>query len=172
MKVHMLNAQDARRLKPSMVSAMVFALGLALVFALQLSLNMVLTQDAYHLRSLAAEKRQLATEVQIIQEEVASLGSPQNLADAANQLGMVANPSSVLLDISSHTVYGEPTPADGEKLGLASANLVSNSALGATSKFITASLTDDQLIASVETQISTSAGVTLQSGLIPASPTR
>ncbi len=172
MKVYMLNAQDARKLKPSLVSAMVFVLGLVLVFALQLSLNMVLTQDAYHLRSLAAEKRQLATEVQIIQEEVASLGSPQNLADAANQLGMVANPSSVLLDISNNKVYGKPTPANPEKSVLASANLVSNSALGATSRFITASLTDTELIASVDASVSTSAGVTLQSGLIPASPTR
>jgi len=172
MKVYMLNAQDAKRLKPSLLSAMIFALGLALVFALQLSLNMVLTQDAYHLRSLAAEKRQLSTEVQIIQEQVASLGSPQNLADAANQLGMVANPSSVLLDISSHTVYGKPSPANADNSGLASANLVSNSALGATSKFITASITDAELIASVDNSVPTSAGVTLQSGLIPASPTR
>lgn len=172
MKVYMLNAQDAKKLKPSIVSAMVFALGLALVFALQLSLNAVLTQDAYHLRSLGAEKRQLATEVQIIQEEVASLGSPQNLADAANQLGMVANPSAVLLDITSHKVYGKPAPASAESSGLASANLVSNSALGATSKFITASITDAQLIAGVDTSVSTAAGVTLQSGLIPASPTR
>ncbi len=172
MKVYMLNAQDARKLKPSLVSAMVFALGLALVFALQLALNMVLTQDAYHLRSLAAEKRQLSTEVQIIQEEVASLGSPQNLADAANQLGMVANPSSVLIDITSHKVYGKPTPADAESSGLVSANLVSNSALGATSKFITASLTDAELIEGVDNQVLTSTGVTLQSGLIPASPTR
>lgn len=168
----MLNAQDAKRLRPSVISAMVFGIGLALVFAVQLSLNMVLTQDAYHLRGLEAQQRQLATEVQIIQEQVASLGSPQNLADAANQLGMVANPSAVLLDIQFHKVFGKPTPAIGDASGLASANLVSNSALGATSKFIAASLTDAELIAGVDNQLSSAAGVTLQSGLIPASPTR
>lgn len=172
MKVFMLSAQDAKKLRPSLVSAMVFTLGLALVLALQLTLNMMVTQDAYHLRELKFEKRDLATEVQIIQEEVASLGSPQNLADAAHQLGMVANPSSVLLDIENDRVFGEPTPADGERLGLASANLVANSALSATSKFINASITDAQLIAGVETEGNSTTAVTLQSGLIPASPTR
>jgi cell division protein FtsL len=172
MKVFMLSAQDARKLRPSLVSAMVFTIGLVAVLVVQLVLNMIVTQDAYHLRSLEAEKRDLATEVQIIQEEVASLGSPQNLADAANQLGMVANPSSVLLDIQTNRVFGEPTPADGEKLGLASANLVANSALGSTSRFITASLNDAELIAGVSTESESVAGVTLQSGLIPASPTR
>ena len=172
MKVFMLSAQDARKLKPSMVSIMVFAIGGIAVLVVQLVLNMVVTQDAYHLHSLESQKRDLATEVQIIQEEVASLGSPQNLADAANQLGMVANPSSVLLDIQTNRVFGEPTPADGEKLGLASANLVANSALGSTSRFITASLSDAELIAGVSTESESVAGVTLQSGLIPASPTR
>jgi hypothetical protein len=172
MKVFMLSAQDARKLRPSMVSAIVLMIGLVAVFVLQLALNMIVTQDAYHLRSLEAQKRDLATEVQIIQEEVASLGSPQNLADAANQLGMVVNPSSVLLDLQTNRVFGEPTPADGESLGLASANLVANSALGSTSKFIAASLSDAELIAGVSTESETIAGVTLQSGLIPASPTR
>jgi hypothetical protein len=172
MKVFMLSAQDARKLRPSLVSAMVLAAGLLGVLALQLVLNMIVTQDAYHLRSLEAQKRDLATEVQIIQEEVASLGSPQNLADAANQLGMVANPSSVLLDIETNRVFGEPTPADADNAGLASANLVANSALGSTSRFITASLSDAELIAGVSTQSETIAGVTLQAGLIPASPTR
>ena len=172
MKVFLLSASDARKLKPSMVSAMVFTLGLGLVLAFQLVLNMMVTQDAYHLRELRIEKRDLATEVQIIQEEVASLGSPQNLADAAHQLGMVANPESVLLDIRNDRVFGEPEPASGDNLGLASANLVSNAALGATSKFITASLDDAELIAGVADESSASAAVTLQSGLIPASPTR
>ena len=172
MKVFMLSAQDARKLKPSMVSALVLVLGLVGVLALQLMLNMIVTQDAYHLRSLEAQKRDLATEVQIIQEEVASLGSPQNLADAANQLGMVANPSSVLLDIENNRVFGEPTPADGDRSIVASANLVANSALGSTSRFITASLSDAEVIAGVSTESAEVAGVALQSGLIPASPTR
>jgi len=172
MKVFLLSAQDARKLRPSMVSVMVFTLGLGLVLALQLAINMIVTQDAYHLRELKIEKRDLATQVQIIQEEVASLGSPQNLADAAHRLGMVANPSSVLLDIENDTVYGKPQPAAESNAGLASANLVANSALGATSKFITASLDDAELVESVATETTATAGVTLQSGLIPASPTR
>lgn len=172
MKVFLLSASDAKKLRPSMVSVMVLSIGLGLVMAFQLALNMVVTQDAYHLRALKIEKRDLATEVQIIQEEVASLGSPQNLADAAHQLGMVVNPESVLLDIKNDLVFGEPEPAAGDNLGIASANLVSNAALGATSTFITASLEDAELIAGVADESSASAAVTLQSGLIPASPTR
>ena len=96
MRVMMLSEQDARKLRPSVIAGLIFVLGIVLVYVVQLSLNMVLTQDAYKLSQLMAEKRQLATEVQIIQEEVDSLASPQNLADAANRLGMVANPASVL----------------------------------------------------------------------------
>ena len=78
MRVMMLSEQDARKLRPSVIAGLIFVLGIVLVYVVQLSLNMVLTQDAYKLSKLMAEKRQLATEVQIIQEEVDSLASPQN----------------------------------------------------------------------------------------------
>ncbi|NCV98759.1 MAG: hypothetical protein EBW31_04485, partial [Actinobacteria bacterium] len=135
MRVMMLSEQDARKLRPSVIAGLIFVLGIVLVYVVQLSLNMVLTQDAYKLSQLMAEKRQLATEVQIIQEEVDSLASPQNLADAANRLGMVANPASVLLDIRSGKVFGDPVPADPDETAVASANMVANAALGTVSEF-------------------------------------
>ncbi|NCW23182.1 MAG: hypothetical protein EBW45_03680 [Actinobacteria bacterium] len=63
MRVMMLSEQDARKLRPSVIAGLIFVLGIVLVYVVQLSLNMVLTQDAYKLSQLMAEKRQLATEV-------------------------------------------------------------------------------------------------------------
>ncbi len=172
MSIFMVSADEARKLKPSLMAAAVLGLGLAAVFVGQILLNMVLTHDAYELRSLKIEKRDLATEVQIIQEEVSSLSSPQNLADAANRLGMVANPASVLLDIETNKIYGKPAPAKASGDQVASANLVANSSLGAISEFSMATVSSGEIEVSVETSNKASAGLVLQSGFIPASPTR
>lgn len=172
MRVMMLSAQDAKKLRPSLWAGLIVMLGIVLVHIVQLSLNMVLTQDAYYLRELNAERRALNTEVQIIQEQVDSLASPQNLADAANRLGMVANPDSALLDIQSDRVFGKPEPASATDAAVASANLVANSALGTTSEFTASSIAATGFEVSVETTDSSSTQVLLENGRIPASPTR
>ena len=172
MRVLMLSEQDAKKLRPSVVAGLIFVLGIVLVYGVQLSLNMVLTQDAYKLSQLKADKRHLATEVQIIQEEVDSLASPQNLADAANRLGMVANPASVLLDIRSDRVFGDPLPADPDEAAVASANMVSNAALGTVSEFSPSTIAASGFDISVEIVSDTGSALALEPGLIPASPTR
>jgi hypothetical protein len=172
MKLYMMSKSQARRLKPNMVPGAIMVLGILAVLGGQLMLNMALTHDAYHLRELKIEKRNLATNVQILQEEVDSLGSPQNLADAANQLGMVANPASVLLDIQNDKIYGKPVPADPERSSLASANLVANSAMGTVSEFSLATVASSVVEESVTKATSAGSEVVLVAGLIPASPTR
>lgn len=172
MRVMLLSANDAKKLRPSMLAGFIFVLGIVAVYIVQLALNMVLTQDAYYLKELKIQKRDLATEVQIIQEEVDSLGSPQNLADAANQLGMVANPASVLLDIRNDRIFGSPEPADAENAAVASSNLVANSALGTVSEFALSTIAASGLEVSVEISSENTPGVVLESGRIPASPTR
>lgn len=172
MRVMMLSAQDAKKLRPSLWAGLIVMIGIVLVHIVQLSLNMVLTQDAYHLRELNNERRALNTEVQIIQEQVDSLASPQNLADAANRLGMVANPDSVLLDIERDRVFGKPEPASAADAAVASANLVANSALGTTSEFTASSIASTGFEVSVETADFSSTEVLLENGRIPASPTR
>lgn len=146
-------------------------MGIVVIQLIQLSLNMILTQDAYYLRELKIEKRALSTEVQIIQEQVDSLASPQNLADAANRLGMVANPSSVLLDIENDKIYGAPKPAEGSQAA-ASANLVANAAMITTTEFAQTSVASAEVADSVANQKQVGTEVILVSGLIPASPTR
>lgn len=169
MAVFLVSPNEAKRLRPKLSAGLIFVLGMIIVYLAQLGLNMVLTQDAYHLAELKSQKRDLNTQVQIIQEEVDSLASPQNLADAANRLGMVANPASVLLDLEKDKVYGQPKPADPSNASLASSNLVANSALGTVSEFSETTVASLET-SSVETAEPVSGEVVLT--LIPASPTR
>jgi cell division protein FtsL len=169
MAVFLVSPKEANRLKPSLSAGVIFIVGMVIVYLAQLALNMVLTQDAYHLAQLKVEQRNLSTQVQIIQEEVDSLASPQNLADAANRLGMVANPASVLLDVQKDRVYGEPKPADPSNTKLASANLVANSSLGSVSEITLATVAAAEA-EGVIAEESSSEVVTLT--VIPASPTR
>jgi cell division protein FtsL len=169
MAVFLVSPKEANRLKPSLSAGVIFIVGMVIVYLAQLALNMVLTQDAYHLSQLKVEQRNLSTQVQIIQEEVDSLASPQNLADAANRLGMVANPASVLLDVQKDRVYGEPKPADPSNTKLASANLVANSSLGSVSEITLATVAAAEA-EGVIAEESSSEVVTLT--VIPASPTR
>jgi hypothetical protein len=146
-------------------------MGIVIIQLVQLSLNMILTQDAYYLRELKIEKRALSTEVQIIQEQVDSLASPQNLADAANRLGMVANPATVLLDIANDKVYGAPKPA-ADLQAAASGNLVANAAMITTTELAQTTVASAEVLDSVAKQKRVKPPVILLSGLIPASPTR
>ncbi len=171
MKVMMLSANEAKRVRPGLFTGVLLVMGIVVIQLIQLSLNMILTQDAYYLRELKIEKRALSTEVQIIQEQVDSLASPQNLADAANRLGMVANPSSVLLDIENDKIYGAQKPAEGSQAA-ASANLVANAAMITTTEFAQTSVASAEVADSVANQKQVGTEVILVSGLIPASPTR
>lgn len=169
MAVFLVSPKEAHRLKPSLSSGVIFIVGMVVVYLAQLALNMVLTQDAYHLAQLKVEQRNLSTQVQIIQEEVDSLASPQNLADAANRLGMVANPASVLLDVKKDRVFGEPKPADPSNTKLASANLVANSSLGSVSEVSLSTVAAAQAEGVIPAE-TTNEALTLT--VIPASPTR
>jgi hypothetical protein len=172
MAVYLVEESEARRIRPRMMAGVIFVGGIALALAAQIGLGMLLTEDAYKLRQLNNEKRNLATEVQIISEQVDSLASPQNLADAANQLGMLVNSAPVLLDLKTNQVHGEPKPADPDRAKVASANLVSNSVLTTTSAFAISTIPLTEAGVGVVTELSGSQGLVLTSGLIPASPTR
>ncbi len=169
MRMMMLSANEAKKLRPGLFTGILLVFGIVVIQLIQLGLNMALTQDAYYLSKLSSEKRQLATEVQIIQEQVDSLASPQDLAEAANQLGMVANPSSVLIDIVNDKIYGAPKPAQAVS-GAASANLVANSAMITVSDFNESPETAEET--SVAAKSDKGSEVTLVAGQIPASPTR
>lgn len=171
MSVYMVPRAQAARLKPKLSAPFILLFGLVGVMAVQLILNMALTQDAYYLKDLKSEKRDLATQVQIISEQVDSLASPQNLADAAHKLGMVANPASVMIDLETDKVFGKPRPADASSAAV-SQNLVANSALANVSEFEVSETVTEQPEGSVAQAEGVSPALPLKTGLIPASPTR
>ncbi|MFM1784001.1 MAG: hypothetical protein RLZZ579_278, partial [Actinomycetota bacterium] len=123
------------------------------------------------LKDLKSEKRDLATQVQIISEQVDSLASPQNLADAAHKLGMVANPASVMIDLESDRVFGKPKPADASNAAV-SANLVANSALANVSEIQVSQPMGEVAQGSVAQGEALTPALPLKTRLIPASPTR
>lgn len=134
---------------------------------LQLLLSMLLAEGAYKLKALKEEHSSLQIEVEIIAQEVDSLGSPQFLADSANRLGMVVNPSPVFLDLKSGQVYGDQLEsAEGGEV--ASRNLVANAALGRTQVEVESSVA----ASSVEEGPAGDSSEVLVLEQIPASPTR
>jgi len=56
MSIFMVSANEAKKLRPSLMAAAVLIIGLVAVLVGQIGLNMVLTHDAYELRSLKLEK--------------------------------------------------------------------------------------------------------------------
>lgn len=147
------------------VVVLIGAIGLSLL--LQLLLSMLLAEGAYKLKSLREEHNSLRIEVEIIAQEVDSLASPQFLADSANRLGMVVNPSPVFLDLSSGAVFGDQIESS-KGTEVASRNLVANSALG--SLVIEADTAAASSAVEAEEEVASNEVVVLES--IPASPTR
>lgn len=141
------------------------AIGISLL--LQLLLSMLLAEGAYKLKSLREEHNSLRIEVEIIAQEVDSLASPQFLADSANRLGMVVNPSPVFLDLESGAVYGDQIESS-KGTEVASRNLVANAVLGSVQLEGEATVASSTI--SEAASVDSSEVVVLES--IPASPTR
>ncbi len=166
-----MNRASLRVLGPRLSPALIVVLGVAAALGIQIFLGMLLAEDAYKLRSLGNEERSLTNEAQIVAEEVASLASPQNLADAAHSLGMVVNSAPVMLDIETDEVFGKPEPLSAGDARVASANLVPNSAMGSTTDFsqaVAAGSLEDEPQTSLESKSTSQLFI---DDVIPASPT-
>lgn len=118
----------ANRTSAAVVAAVIVG-SLAIALA-GLVVHMFTSSAVYELAAIQKEKRELITTAQILSEEVDSLSSQQNLANAAQKLGMIANANPVFMRIEDQKILGKPTAA----LNLndrVSRNLVANSALTA-----------------------------------------
>ena len=151
--------------------------GLIAVGVLNLVVSTFCNTAIYSISSLKAETKELATKTQILQQQVDSLRSPQNLANSAKSLGMVVNANSVFLNISTGKVLGAAIPASATDSGSVSANLIANAALisksnptKSTSPDLNIPLTE-RVSPSVKKSNSGFAEVVLPSSGIPASPT-
>lgn len=116
------------RSRTSVVVAGVLVIGIVSIAILNLLLQIATSNSVYELSRLQQEKRELTTTVQILGEQVDSLSSQQNLANAAEQLGMISNANPVFLKLEGQKVYGKPTAAL-DTAGRAMKNMVPNSQL-------------------------------------------
>lgn len=153
--------------------------GSILVLLSYLSVTVMCNLSIYQISNLKSESRDLATKTQIVQQQVDSLRSPQNLANSARSLGMIVNSNPVFLKVSSGKVLGSAVPASVASSSMVSSNLIANAALiaksnptKATQAKISAPVVTKKAATSVKTKKTTSSGVVLPSAGIPASPTR
>lgn len=118
--------------------AVSIALGLLAIQVLQLLLNAFIAEGAYNLADLKKEKKDLVVTQQILGEQVDSLSSNQNLANAAQKMGMISNANPVFLRLADKKVFGKPKAALNADNRI-SRNLVKSSVLTVTSNLTTAS---------------------------------
>jgi cell division protein FtsL len=168
-----------------MVMATIAGGGLAIALV-GLFLNIATGQGVYEISKLQHEQKNLAQSTAILGSQVDSLSSPQNLSNAAQALGMIANANPVFLDVENQKVSGKPKAAlAGSKLRI-SKNLVPNSQLivetkksdlkqaiadAKTASKVTSTASSVAGKVDVATQNSTKTEVVSSSGGIPASPT-
>ena len=170
-------------------------LGLVAIQLIQLFISVAVSQGAYQLAGLKAEKRDLTLTTQILGQQVSSLSSNQNLANAAQHLGMISNVNPVYLRLADKKIFGTPVAATAAESGHIARNLVPNAAMSVQSSFVApkqakaakspvvssnptfgSSITNPVATATaanapVAQQKSTSNQVIFSSAAIPASPT-
>ncbi|MHA7986342.1 hypothetical protein ACX9R5_11090 [Rathayibacter sp. CAU 1779] len=119
----------SRRSRPKLFYAAIAVLTVMIVVVTQLLLSIGVSQGAYKIESLQADKSRLARQYQQASETVDALSSPQNLAANAEALGMVNNGTPVYLRLSDGAVIGSPAPA--------------SAAAGGTGQLVANALTQD-----------------------------
>jgi Na+-transporting NADH:ubiquinone oxidoreductase subunit NqrC len=149
--------------------------GVVLIIILNIFLSSLSNASIYKISQLKKEAATLGTQTQIINQEVASLRSPQNLANSAMALGMVVNSNPVFLSVKQSRVFGSSSPASANNSGVSN-NLIANAALitrSNPSKYAAAQKAkiDVPTVVSVKTVKSPDVQVVLPSDGIPASPT-
>jgi cell division protein FtsL len=120
----------------SRVVVLTITFGAVAIAIFQLLLHIATSSSVYELSHLQVEKRELTTTTQILGQQVDSLASQQNLADAAEKLGMISNANPVFLRLSDQKVFGKPKAALTAD-GRVSRNLVPNSAMIRSSVIVT-----------------------------------
>ena len=109
---HGLRVVAPRRLPRASSGTFVLVVGGLLSLGLLglLALNTLLAQGSFATHELAQERALLTVREQALQQEVAVLESPQELARRAVELGMVASDNPVFLDLRTNRILGTPKP--------------------------------------------------------------
>lgn len=98
----------APRRAPRLVHGVVALVGLTGIVIAQLGLSVVISEGAYRLSALQGESTALARTEQTLAEDIAVLASPQHVAVAADELGMLAGQPSQFLTLSGEATAGGP----------------------------------------------------------------
>jgi len=101
-------------------------IGFIIIAILNLLMTLATSAGVYQVANLKARQASLQLSTQIVGQQVDSLASNQNLATAAQALGMVANANPVYLDISKSKVYGSASQAAVGNQNPISGNLLAN----------------------------------------------
>lgn len=126
--IEIVTTRQQRRARPAISYAIVTVISLAIIFAAQLLLSIVVSDGAYEIAALQDQQKELLREQQALTEELDVLGSTQYLAANAANLGMVPGASPLFIDVSTGGVA--PAPGTVDRLGCGGAcNLVGNSML-------------------------------------------
>ncbi len=127
--LQIVTTRAQRRARPKIAYAVVTVGSLVLIFAAQLLLSIAVSDGAYRIQSLQTQQKELQRTEQALQEDLAVLASPQNLAARAAHIGMVPNPGRPFsLDLSTGAIFevpGSAVPCGG------TCNLVPNATLSA-----------------------------------------
>ena len=148
-------------------------IGVVLVLLANLAVAALCNQSIYQISSLKQQNEELGTQTQVVQQQVDSLRSPQNLANSARSLGMIVNSNPVFLKVATGKVLGSAQPASFSSSSAISSNLIANAALISKSKPTKSSAPTMDIPASTSVKsLKTGAvQVVLPSAGIPASPT-
>jgi hypothetical protein len=103
------HSAPARR--PRLMYGLIAVAGALSIAGAQLGLSILTTQGTYELKELTAQKRDVTWQVQILEDEVAGLSSPQYLAANAAALGMVTGQAPSYVRLSDGEIIGSSKPA-------------------------------------------------------------
>jgi len=104
--------RSQRRARPRAAYAIATVAGVFAILLTQLLLSIVLSEGAYTITALEAQRIELDRTAQVLTERLNVYDSAQNVAANAESLGMVVSTvSPAFLLLSNGSVQGSPTPA-------------------------------------------------------------
>jgi hypothetical protein len=114
-----------RRARPRLAHVLVTLGGVGVILLGQLLLSIWIADGAYQVHSLQSTQTQLQRQQHALSEQLDQLGSPQSIAQRAEQLGMVQSGNPAYLDLATGAVSG--TPSAGTTGLISSGDFVPNS---------------------------------------------
>jgi hypothetical protein len=104
-------ASDARKARPKLSYALWTVGGVGVILIAQLLMSVALSHGAYEVSALRTNITELGWQKESLGEQLETLSSPQNVATAAQGLGMVINSTPAYLRLSDGAVVGQPGEA-------------------------------------------------------------